>query len=296
MSSMVEAERAIERLNDFRLYGSKISVKLANRGKEKKKSLEARSWKQGEEKRQMEKRDNIMKQAPIENETYKMNGDQSKMQNKVRKRIKGHIDKEDLWNMRKCLVGEMEAVCIVNSIMDRLHNWGLGEIRVQRMGAKTFLLTIDDEDLFLLLEDLEWYYLKEIFSEIKPWTENVSCWGRATWLEFRGIPLHCWNSATLKNLAGLWGKFEVLGCNAYHKRDCEKSGREVAENDRSSPGSKEEALKAICMEKEINDDLNREVQNSRGLINEEELMGGNSQDLNASAKEVKDKKDNNGKG
>ncbi|KAK8569711.1 hypothetical protein V6N13_046757 [Hibiscus sabdariffa] len=221
-------------------------------------------------------------------------------------------------------------------------------------------------DLFLLLEDLEWSYLKEIFSEIKPWTENVFCWERATWLEFRGIPLHCWNSTTLKNLAGLWGKFEALGCNADHKRDCEKvtilistkhigkieevlelevgdrvveisvveigfsetstavgdrnvktvigsnknkheyecsyqsssdqPGREAAEDDQSSPGSKEEALKAMCTEKEINDDLNREVQNSRGLINVEELMGGKSQDLNTSAKEVKDKKDNNGKG
>ncbi|KAK8605025.1 hypothetical protein V6N13_082484 [Hibiscus sabdariffa] len=59
------------------------------------------------------------------------------------------------------------------------------------MGAKTFLLTIEDEDLFLLLEVLEWSYLKAIFSEIKPWIET--------------------------------GKFKALGCNAYHKRDWEKA-------------------------------------------------------------------------
>ncbi|KAK8586429.1 hypothetical protein V6N13_010022 [Hibiscus sabdariffa] len=81
--------------------------------------------------------------------------------------MKGHVEEEDLWEMRKCMVGKMATVCSVNSIHDRLQNWGLREIKVQRMGAKTFLLTIDDEDLYLLLEDLKWSYLNEIFCEIK---------------------------------------------------------------------------------------------------------------------------------
>ncbi|KAK8639503.1 hypothetical protein V6N13_137878 [Hibiscus sabdariffa] len=85
----------------------------------------------------------------------RMNNDQNIMLSKAHKRVKGHIDDEELWNMRKCLVGEMETVCSVSSLNDRLHNWGMGEISVQRMSAKTFLLTIEDEDLFLLLEDLE---------------------------------------------------------------------------------------------------------------------------------------------
>ncbi|KAK8659083.1 hypothetical protein V6N13_029295 [Hibiscus sabdariffa] len=155
-------------------------------------------------------------------DTQRMNIDQSILLSRARKRVKGHIDNEELWKMRKCLVGEMKTVCTVSSLNDRLHNWGLGEIGVQRMGAKTFLLTIEDEDLFLLLEDLEWSYLKEIFSDIKPLTETVCFREQATWLEFRGIPLHCWNTTTLRSLATVWGKFEAMGCNADHKRDYEK--------------------------------------------------------------------------
>ncbi|KAK8586613.1 hypothetical protein V6N13_010201 [Hibiscus sabdariffa] len=174
MSSMAEAERAIERLHDFSLYGSKLSVKLASMVKKERNRFEARSWRYREEKRQKEEWINNLKQVPMVIDTQRMNIDQSILLSRARKRVKGHIDNEELWKMRKCLVGEMKTVCTVSSLNDRLHNWGLGEIGVQRMGAKTFLLTIEDEDLFLLLEDLEWSYLKEIFNDIKPWTETTN--------------------------------------------------------------------------------------------------------------------------
>ncbi|KAK8712688.1 hypothetical protein V6N13_147918 [Hibiscus sabdariffa] len=332
MSSMAEAERAIERLHVFRLYGSKLSVKLASRVKKERNRFEARSWRYGEEKRQKEEWNNNLKQVPMVNDTQRMNIDQSILLNRPRKCVKGHIDNEELWKMRKCLVGEMKTVCTVSSLNDRLHNWGLGEIGVQRMGAKTFLLTIEDEDLFLLLEDLEWSYLKEIFSDIKPWTETVSCRERATWLEFRGIPLNCWNTTTLRSLATVWGKFEALGCNAGHKRDCEKvtilistsqtnkieevielevgdkvvedkleasssSGsssdqpqKEAAEGGRSFPDTEEEALKAMRAEKEINNSMNREMHNLRGLFREDELVGDKSQETTNSFQAMKENK------
>ncbi|KAK8664096.1 hypothetical protein V6N13_083899 [Hibiscus sabdariffa] len=49
----------------------------------------------------------------------------------------------------------MEMICSVSSIHSRLMKWGLGEINVQRLGAKTFLLMIEDEDLILMLEDVD---------------------------------------------------------------------------------------------------------------------------------------------
>ncbi|KAK8659197.1 hypothetical protein V6N13_029407 [Hibiscus sabdariffa] len=117
----------------------------------------------------------------------------------------------------------METVCSVSSIHNRLINWGLGDINVQRLGAKLYLLTFLDEDLFVMLEDVNWSYLKEIFSEVKPWSEKVSYKERATWLEVRSLPLHCWNGESLKNIAEIWGKMEALGVNANHTHDCEKT-------------------------------------------------------------------------
>ncbi|KAK8682068.1 hypothetical protein V6N13_054465 [Hibiscus sabdariffa] len=117
----------------------------------------------------------------------------------------------------------MSTVCSVSSISNRLSKWGMGEIKVQRMGARSFLLMIEDEELFLMLEDLEWSYLKEIFSDIKLWSESVSYSERATWLEVTGLPLHSSNAVTLKKIAGLWGNFEALGVNANHSRNCEKA-------------------------------------------------------------------------
>ncbi|KAK8582683.1 hypothetical protein V6N13_069455 [Hibiscus sabdariffa] len=116
----------------------------------------------------------------------------------------------------------MATITSVSSINNRLLNWGLGEIKVQRMGAKSFLLTIEDEDLYLMLEDLEWSYLKEIFNDIRPWSESINYRERATWLEVKGLPLHVWHAVTLKKIAKLWGSFDAMGVNANHSRDCEK--------------------------------------------------------------------------
>ncbi|KAK8619435.1 hypothetical protein V6N13_133395 [Hibiscus sabdariffa] len=52
---------------------------------------------------------------------------------------------------------------------------------------------------------------------------EVQLYERATWLEIRGLPLHCWNGVTLKKIAGLWGSFEALGENDKHTMDCEKA-------------------------------------------------------------------------
>ncbi|KAK8604722.1 hypothetical protein V6N13_099653 [Hibiscus sabdariffa] len=106
--------------------------------------------------------------------------------------------------------------------MLRLHEWGLGEIKVQRMGGKSYLMSFEDDELFTMLADVNWSYLKEIFAEVFPWSENVSHGGRATWLELYGLPLHCWNHGTIKKVAELWGAFESLGENANHSKDCEK--------------------------------------------------------------------------
>ncbi|KAK8607768.1 hypothetical protein V6N13_046375 [Hibiscus sabdariffa] len=183
----IDAERVIERLNGFTLYGFRLSVKMAR--------FEAKS----------------------------RGGEYTKEVTRVVKRIVGHVEEEELWNLRRSLIGVTASVCSISSIQSRLTEWGLGEIKVQRLGGKSFLLTINDEDLFLMLEDLEWSYLKEIFINVELWSEKVdSTSPRATWIKISGVPLHCWNQITLSRLVELWGSFEALGENANHTMDCEK--------------------------------------------------------------------------
>ncbi|KAK8553684.1 hypothetical protein V6N13_100523 [Hibiscus sabdariffa] len=111
--------------------------------------------------------------------------------------------------MWRCLVGKMAIVCTIRSIEMRLQAWGIRAIKVQRHGGKFFLIFIDNDDLFHVMEDLQWSYLKEIFVDVKLWTESLVHEERATWLEVSGIPIHCWNATTLKRLAELWRNFEA---------------------------------------------------------------------------------------
>ncbi|KAK8607831.1 hypothetical protein V6N13_023281 [Hibiscus sabdariffa] len=118
----------------------------------------------------------------------------------------------------------MEDEAVVQKVRTRVSTEvDIGDINVQRLGAKMYLLTIMDEELSQLLEDVNWSYLKEIFDDVIPWSEKTSYSEIATWLEIRGLPLHCWNSVSLKKVAELWGVFEALGENDKHSLDCEKA-------------------------------------------------------------------------
>ncbi|KAK8604733.1 hypothetical protein V6N13_099664 [Hibiscus sabdariffa] len=97
----------------------------------------------------------------------------------------------------------MDTVCTVSSIHRRLDAWGSGEIKVKRMGGKTFLIVIEDGELFQMLKDLKLAYLKDIFSDVRLWSESFNTSKRATWVEISGVPIHCWNGITFKRLIGI---------------------------------------------------------------------------------------------
>ncbi|KAK8632986.1 hypothetical protein V6N13_013841 [Hibiscus sabdariffa] len=222
MKGKVDANRAIERLHGFILYGWKLSVQVA-RNKFVRKGNQA-------DIQQTNMAELSRKGIDDQQKGYKV---KAKIEKKIPaeidfergniKRITGHMEDEELWKLRRCLVGEMETVCSVSSIHNRLIKWGLGDINVQSLGAKLYLLTFMDEELFFMLEDVNWSYLNETFGEVKPWSEKVNYNERATWLEVRGLPLHCWNGESLKKIAEIWGKVEALGLNANHTHDCEKA-------------------------------------------------------------------------
>ncbi|KAK8672427.1 hypothetical protein V6N13_110797 [Hibiscus sabdariffa] len=237
-----DATRAIERLNGFHLYGLRISVSFAKyesissywrkvrpsgyRNQEYNFEQGEPSGNKGGEisKKQVESNNPENVEQRRENASSELKSlDMSCMLNEgKRKKIAGHVENEDLWKYRRCLVGKMASVCSLSNVMSRLDTWGFGEITVKRMSGKWFLLSIEDEDLYLMLEDVNWSYLREIFEEVMPWSENLKQIDRTIWLEVSGIPLHCWNHVTLKRLAELWGSFEVFGDNFNMKKDCEK--------------------------------------------------------------------------
>ncbi|KAK8712768.1 hypothetical protein V6N13_147996 [Hibiscus sabdariffa] len=108
----------------------------------------------------------------------------------------------------------MATVCSIQSINERLSSWGLGEVKVQRMrgGGGRFLISIVDDDLFLMLEDLHWSYLKEIFVEVELWLESLKQPDRATWLEASAYLFTVGISqvTTFKRLAEMWALLNFL--------------------------------------------------------------------------------------
>ncbi|KAK8681629.1 hypothetical protein V6N13_054031 [Hibiscus sabdariffa] len=112
-------------------------------------------------------------------------------------------------------IGESSKVNNRGMIQDRLSNWGFGEISVKKMGGRYFLLSFDDEELYKLLEDLNLSYLKEVFLEVLLWSESFRIPERFTWLELYGIPLHCWNQVTFKRIAGLWGNLVQISSSTW---------------------------------------------------------------------------------
>ncbi|KAK8626262.1 hypothetical protein V6N13_133913 [Hibiscus sabdariffa] len=51
------------------------------------------------------------------------------------------------------------------AIMDHLNSWGMGDI-----GGYHYLIEINDKELFKILEDLNWSYLKQVFVDVSPWS------------------------------------------------------------------------------------------------------------------------------
>ncbi|KAK8656801.1 hypothetical protein V6N13_098738 [Hibiscus sabdariffa] len=320
MKGLESAEWVMNRLHGFILYGSKLTVKRARNNFEWDRKRFSGSLPHIPGTMGNSVGTSLGHGEGLEaSRLRRVSGDIAKvsMGNEKPKRITGHVEVEDLWRLRRCLVGVSDTICNVSSIHQRLVTWGLGKINVQRLGAKMFLLTIEDEKLFLMLEDVNWSYLKEIFKEVTPWSEKFSYTERATWIEIRGLPLHCWNNVTLKKIAELWGTFEALGANFKHSLDCEKVTVLIATNqarrieeiveilevseksdestgvsipsaekrlevesvDRSRPGTEAEVLQSLWAERNCINDDSREMEAFRGKVNFLELMGGECNDL-----------------
>ncbi|KAK8696875.1 hypothetical protein V6N13_113048 [Hibiscus sabdariffa] len=214
----------MERLNNFRLFGRKISVTLARyktRHSFWRKKGNGQPYSGAAIPDKITYPDSRPEPGKSEEDNEERGASSGKLGIKG-VRICGHIESEDLWKLKKCLIGEMASVCTVESIHRRLEAWGMGDIKIKRFGGKSFLLSIEDLELFQMLEDVNCSYLREIFIDIQPWSESLKAAKRATWLEIMGVPLHCWNGTTFKRLIENLGEFIAFGENLNCCLDCEK--------------------------------------------------------------------------
>ncbi|KAK8682418.1 hypothetical protein V6N13_054806 [Hibiscus sabdariffa] len=207
-SNRVDADRAIERLNGFRLLVAKAKFQeIPSKGKQ-----------------EAEVRTNNRKTAGPEAGGSRSGGSDGSnhiLEKRVRN-IQGHVEEEALWRLGKCLVGMMASPCSTKQVEDKLTKWGLGEIAVINMGGRCFLLEVKDQELFSLLEEQNWSLLKKVFAEIEKWSESFHLPERITWIQITGIPVHCWNYITFKRIAELVGTLLSLGENATGFGGCEK--------------------------------------------------------------------------
>ncbi|KAL4387841.1 hypothetical protein GQ457_09G016630 [Hibiscus cannabinus] len=122
MKNLEEADRVTQRLNGAIFYGSRLVVKIArdNRGQGWKRNTTGRSQSTEFKKTGITMDDEaVVQKVRIRVSTEEDIGKENF------KRIIGHVENEDLWNLRRCLVGVMDMVCSVSSIHSRLLKWGL---------------------------------------------------------------------------------------------------------------------------------------------------------------------------
>ncbi|PPS09552.1 hypothetical protein GOBAR_AA11091 [Gossypium barbadense] len=87
--------------------------------------------------------------------------------------VQGHVENEQLWKLQKCLVREVVSFCEVKNLADRVVGMSLDEISVKRIQGNHFLIEIPDDELYDILKQRDWSYLKEFFIHIAPWSKKL---------------------------------------------------------------------------------------------------------------------------
>ncbi|KAK8675057.1 hypothetical protein V6N13_033130 [Hibiscus sabdariffa] len=118
-----DALRAIERLNGFSMYGFRLTVALAIFNGKGRNPLPRNgdSIKGGSYRRATQMDMNIGRRSS--DNLQGVDSDVGKVSiqgGKEKRRIIGHVEEEDMWKLKRCLVGEMATVCYVKSISLRL--------------------------------------------------------------------------------------------------------------------------------------------------------------------------------
>ncbi|KAK8701277.1 hypothetical protein V6N13_019667 [Hibiscus sabdariffa] len=128
LKSRTDALRIIERLNGFILYGYRLTVKMARfkKGVYKEKSSETQGTK------------NWMNDTVGRVKTVMESGNQNR--GKL-KRISGHVMEEELWKLRRCLVGEIGSMIVEVGVKEL----GFSDISTEGVMAKVVPVKKDND-------------------------------------------------------------------------------------------------------------------------------------------------------
>lgn len=129
-------------------------------------------------------------------------------------KVKDSMDGEEImkWDvnihdsswLKLCAVGVLKSFSDIIPVLR-----GLGERRIEvstfYLGDKNILwsfMSISDRDTFISSRVL-W---EDYFSSVGVWTDAITPQSRISWIEFRGIPLHCWCDEFFKSLGWMVGE------------------------------------------------------------------------------------------
>ncbi|KAK8621855.1 hypothetical protein V6N13_097483 [Hibiscus sabdariffa] len=112
----VDAERTIERLNGFKLYGLRLSVSIA---RFKSRTSYWRNINKNVEQPEERERFNSCKQSDSKKQ-FAESLEESESKEKRVLRIEGYVHEENLLKLNKCAIGTMATACSSSSVTERL--------------------------------------------------------------------------------------------------------------------------------------------------------------------------------
>ncbi|KAH1064456.1 hypothetical protein J1N35_029443 [Gossypium stocksii] len=145
-------------------------------------------------------------------------------------RVQGHVEDEQLWKLQRCLEGTTAMCCDSKSLFEIIVRNGLGEIKIRRIQGRHFFIEIPNVELFNVLKQNDWAYLREFFIKIERWSKKTMVVERASWIEACGIPLHCWNYSSFKRIVDVRGELISLGENSTWVKRYDKMSMLVSIN------------------------------------------------------------------
>ncbi|KAK8643661.1 hypothetical protein V6N13_012944 [Hibiscus sabdariffa] len=188
LSNRADANRAIERLKGFFLFGNRL---LVSEAKYKGRSAYWRKLNLGKAQVIPPRKvippttSSSYPKAPAKPIDETVCDSQDSLKKPKLKRILGYVEEEALRDLNKCLIDTMASVCSTSQVLDHLQAWGLNDITIKFMGGRKFLIDIKDQELFSQLQIQEWTILKEVFCEVETWSELFHLPERITWVQVR---------------------------------------------------------------------------------------------------------------
>ncbi|MBA0870965.1 hypothetical protein Goshw_019470 [Gossypium schwendimanii] len=105
------------------------------------------------------------------------------------------------------------------------------QVHVEEEKLWKLQICVVDEELFGIVKQNDWGYLREFFVSIKPWLEFTMVEERVAWIDVAGVPFHCWNNESFKRIA-------LLVCQCWFPiRVVEQGLSEVEDVSRSLMGN-----------------------------------------------------------